>query len=457
MKNTKVSLRQWMSFILATLVANLTWALENNYLVRFLEYNTSEELALSLVPVMIAVGAVAATIATIVIGALSDKIGKRRIFANVGYIAWGLSVILFAFVDKNTLGSIFSNVSNVALLSGTLIIVVDAVMNLFGGAANFAAFNAMISDQSDYTNRNKIEGVMASLNLISMLAILFVGAPLIDVENGIEQNWKAFFIIFGTITVITGIICIFLFPKDIRKETKDRTYLHSISYPYKPSSFKVTKNIYMVLISILLLNMGFQIFMPYFVLYIEKYVSFAGEINNSAFILIYSISSAIVFALGFFMNKIKRYNVALPAIGVAIIGALILGFANKNIGAPLLIISGILLMSGYLVVTAILAVLLRTTVPGDRSGQFQGVRVIFAVLIPSLTGPFIGEWLSSINGDGNTPTNLMFFGAAVMFLLTSIPVLYLSIQDKKDKLPKKIGLIPQEYLAPKQEENQTSI
>ena len=49
---------------------------------------------------MVALSAVMATVATLTMGALSDKLGKRKIFMSVGYILWGLSIIGFAFITK---------------------------------------------------------------------------------------------------------------------------------------------------------------------------------------------------------------------------------------------------------------------------------------------------------------------------------------------------------------------
>jgi MFS family permease len=41
---------------------------------------------------MVAASAVAATLTTVFIGALSDKIGKRKVFICGGYILWGISI-----------------------------------------------------------------------------------------------------------------------------------------------------------------------------------------------------------------------------------------------------------------------------------------------------------------------------------------------------------------------------
>ena len=47
---------------------------------------------------MVAASAVTATLTTVFMGALSDKIGKRKLFICAGYILWGVSVFCFAFL-----------------------------------------------------------------------------------------------------------------------------------------------------------------------------------------------------------------------------------------------------------------------------------------------------------------------------------------------------------------------
>ena len=80
----------------------------------------------------------------------------------------------------------------------------------------------------------------------------------------------------------------------------------------------------------------------------------------------------------------------IPALGVTCVGALLMFFA-KDIG--FIIPAGIILMSGYMVSTAVLNAKIRDYTPEKEVGLFQGVRMIFSVCVPMVTGPFIGEAL----------------------------------------------------------------
>ena len=125
-------------------------------------------------------------------GALSDRLGKRKVFISFGYILWGISIILFAFLDPN---SNITFVANSTLLSGTMIIVMDCVMTFFGSTANDAAFNAFVTDNTNTENRGKVESVLSILPLISMIAVVLAGGMLVDDKT--NTHWDIFFYIFG--------------------------------------------------------------------------------------------------------------------------------------------------------------------------------------------------------------------------------------------------------------------
>ena len=83
MKN-KLSGRFWLALVLFGLMGQIAWVVENMYLNVFIYkmFNASAED----ISLMVAASAVSATVTTIIIGALSDKIGKRKIFICGGYL-----------------------------------------------------------------------------------------------------------------------------------------------------------------------------------------------------------------------------------------------------------------------------------------------------------------------------------------------------------------------------------
>lgn len=429
MNVTKLGLRKWLSFIVAGLIGQLAWAIENNYLNVFVFDCTGDT---RFITYMTAFSAVAATITTLFMGALSDRLGKRKLFVSSGYIIWGISIILFAFLDPR---KPYSFVAHSALASGTMIVVMDCVMTFFGSTANDAAFNAFVTDNTNSSNRGKVESVLSILPLVAMIAVVLLQGILVgDRTKVAECNWMPFFAIFGGITTASGIALIFILPKDVKAPNREEPYLRNIVHGFRPSVIKSRPKLYLALLSFMIFSIAIQIFMPYFMVYINinkfELVSTAGPILGTACVL------TVLF--GFFMDRIGKYKLAYSAIAASVIGGLLLFFFKDQVGV---IIGGIVLMTGYLVATAVLGAKIRDYTPENEAGLFQGVRMVFVVMIPMVTGPFIGQGVSNINpviglNDYQElvvlPNEYIFLFAAIAIVFAVIPLLFLMKKEKED-------------------------
>lgn len=94
---TKLTKRIWASFLLLGLVGQFAWTIENMYFNVFL-YNTISTDPNN-IAAMVAASAVVATLTTLLMGAFSDKLGKRKMFVCAGYILWGFSTMAFGFIS----------------------------------------------------------------------------------------------------------------------------------------------------------------------------------------------------------------------------------------------------------------------------------------------------------------------------------------------------------------------
>ncbi len=426
----KVGVRNWFSLIIAGLVGQFAWTIENMFLNLFIFEQTQDA---SYVPWMVAFSAAAATITTLLMGALSDRLGKRKVFISFGYIAWGLSVISFAFLTTENMAYLFP-AANAAMLAGVFIIILDCVMTFFGSTANDAAFNAYATDISTPLTSGKIESVLAILPLLSMLAI-FGGFS--GMASG--SGWFTFFLIFGALTLLAGVVSIFLFPKDVARPNKEETYIKNIFYGFKPSVVKANPLLYLTLLSFLAFAIAIQTFMPYFLIYIQNNLGFVGLDFTIIMGSVLLVACLFTVLIGGFMDKIGKNRILLPSLGVTLVGMIGMFFAKSM---PLLITMGIILMSGYMISTAVLGSKIRDYTPRNEVGLFQGIRMIFVVLIPMVTGPFIGE--VAYNNTANTylneygiatklPNEYIYIAAAVVLLLAIAPVIILIIKDKKAK------------------------
>ena len=435
--DNKLGARKWLSFLLAGLVGQLAWAIENNYLNLYVFFCSPEHYFI-FIPLMTALSAVTATLVTLFMGSLSDRLGKRKLFISLGYIIWGISIILFAFLDPNNKATIILN--NNAFLAGVFIVIMDCVMTFFGSTANDAAFNASVTDNTNPNNRGRVESVLSILPLVAMILVVLVGGIFVD---GSEKHWDIFFYVFGGLTLVAGVVCLFLYPKDNISPNKNEPYLKNIIYGFRPKVVKENPKLYLALLTFMVFNIAIQVFMPYMMVYIQEGLGIKNTEISIDFTLtlgiVLVVASIITVVLGAFMDKIGKNKIIFPALGTAVIGGIVMTFVTEKIGV---MIGGTVLMASYLICTAILGAKVRDYTPKDQVGLFQGVRMVFVVMLPMVTGPYIGQGVSMINAQTYEnefhqivikPNNLIFAFTAIVLLFVLIPLIILVRKEKNDE------------------------
>ena len=141
----------WLALVIFSLTGQIAWVVENMYFNVFLYemfHATPTQIS-----AMVSASAVSAAATTLFIGALSDKIGKRKVFICGGYILWGLSIAAFALLRTDVIGALFPAAVSASAIGVTLTIVMDCVMTFFGSSANDACFNAWLTDSTDDGHR----------------------------------------------------------------------------------------------------------------------------------------------------------------------------------------------------------------------------------------------------------------------------------------------------------------
>ena len=437
----KIGFRRWLAFILAGFVGQLAWAIENNYFNVYVRYCTD---TYDFIPVMTIASAAAATITTLFMGAVSDRLGKRKILISGGYVLWGLSILLFAFLDPT---SSFNIVANSVFMAGTMIVIMDCLMTFFGSTANDAAFNAFVTDNTNNNNRAKVESVLSVLPLLALIIVILIAGIFVDFTDeqlaaGEIQRWDIFFYIFGGITLLVGIVSFFLLPKDLVSPNKEGNYFANVFYGFRPKVIKQNPVLYITLIAFMVFNIGLQVFMPYFILYVQDVLEIKGDAFTISLGIVLLGASAITVIFGLFMDKIGKNKIMIPALIVGAIGGGVIFFVPAHTDASQvgLIIGGIVLMTGYLVSTAVLGATVRDYTPSNEVGLFQGVRMIFTVLIPMVIGPLIGDSLCRSMGKsyqnklGATvypPNKWLFLVTGIIFLCAIVPVILMIRKEKK--------------------------
>ncbi len=422
-----------LALVIFSLVGQVAWVVENMYLNVFIYkmfHASADQISL-----MVGASAVAATATTLLIGALSDKLGKRKAFICGGYIAWGISILAFAAIRADWVHSAFfpmmSSTGAAMSLCITLTIVLDCLMTFFGSSANDAAFNAWLTDSTDETNRGRVEGINS---MMPLLAILVVFGGFMSLNQDLQKSWTIIFCVIGGVVLLLGIAGIFIIQDAPIKTEGNGNYFANIFYGFRPKVIRKNARLYIALVVFALFNIAIQIYMPYLILYYTESL----KLSNYVLIMAPAIILAAVFTAVY--GKVYDKKGFRSAI-IPVMALLMAGFALLYIfkGTALVFAGSLLMMCGYLSGMAMFGALIRDYTPENKAGMFQGLRICFQVLIPGMVGPAIGAAILKnaeivVNSDGTTsflPNENIFLGALVAAVVTVVALLPLCKLLKK--------------------------
>jgi len=419
----KLSPRFWLSLTLFSLIGQIAWVVENMYLNVFI-YKMFRASAAD-ISLMVGASAVAATLTTVLIGALSDRIGKRKVFICGGYILWGISIFCFALLRADVIGAVFPMAASAAAVGVSLTIVLDCVMTFFGSSANDAAFNAWLTDSVDSENRGAAEGINAMMPLIAILAVFgsFMGFNLDEAES-----WTVIFTIIGAAVLLIGIIGLFII-EDFPAAPSEAGYWQNVIYGFRPSTVKVHGKLYFFLAAFILFNISIQIFMPYLIIYYEVSLGMANYVFVMAPAIL--IAAVVTAFWGRFYDK-KGFVLAAGISLFWLMAGYVILYLCK--GTAMVFVGSLLMMCGYLAGMAVFGAKIRDLIPAGKAGMLQGVRIFSQVLVPGIIGPFIGKTVLKnaemiLNNDGTysfVPNENIFLAALIaaavlVMLLLLIP------------------------------------
>ncbi len=430
MKTQKMPGRFLSALIIFSLTGQIAWVVENMYFNVFI-YKMFGAGATD-ISFMVAASAAAATLTTIFIGALSDKIGKRKVFICGGYILWGISIWSFAFIREDVISILFPSAVSVTAVGVTLVIIMDCVMTFFGSSANDAAFNAWLTDSTDSTNRGAAEGINAMMPLVAILAV-FGGFMSFDLDS--SESWVTIYTVIGAAVIFIGILGIFLI-KDTAKTdpSADKSCIRNIIYGFRPSVIRKNSTLYIALCAFAVFGVSIQIFMPYLILY----YSVSLGLENYVFIMAPAIIIAAVVTV-YWGRLYDRHGFSF-SVSIALL-MLSAGYVVLYIfkSVPLVFAGSLLMMCGYLSASAAFGAVIRDYTPENKAGRFQGLRIVGQVLIPGIIGPAVGAFVlrnaETVTGDDGTssfvPNEKIFVASLAVSLLVWIFILLLKKRTKK--------------------------
>ena len=414
---TKPAPRFWVALTLFSLIGQIAWVVENMYLNVFI-YKMFNASAAN-ISTMVAASAVAATLTTVFIGALSDKLGKRKVFMCGGYILWGISILCFALIKTDVINALFPMAVSASAVGVSLVIAIDCVMTFFGSSANDAAFNAWLTDSTDDSFRGAAEGINAMMPLVAILAV-FGGFMAFNLD--MPESWTWIFTIIGFVVLAVGIVGCFVIKEPEIVPTKE-SYLKTVIYGFRPSTVKSNLSLYFYLAAFIIFNVSIQIFMPYLILYYEVSL----RMSNYVFIMAPAIILASV--LTAFWGKVydkKGFSLSVKCSLLWLAAGYILLFFFKD--TLFVFVGSLLMMCGYLSGMAVFGAKIRDLTPIGKSGMLQGVRIFSQVLVPGVVGPFIGKTVLAnaekiVGNDGTEsfiPNEGIFLAALVAVAVLAI-------------------------------------
>jgi len=236
------------------------------------------------------------------------------------------------------------------------------------------------------------------------------------------------FAVVGAVTMVAGVAAWFLV-RDVPSIRPQRDgVIASIAHGLSPRTVRRNPRLYLALAAIGVVSVATQIYMPYLLIYIERYL----KVESYALLLGVALLSASIISVlgGRIIDRVGKLRFILPAAALYGLG-LVLMFLLRGVGPVM--IAGVIVMAGFMLVAATTAGLVRDYTPRDRTGSVQGVRILFMSMVPSLIGPFIGaaviidadEFYVDLGVLKQVPTPGIFLAAAITLTIIVVPVIAL--------------------------------
>lgn len=402
--------------MLIGLVGQLAWTVENMYLNVFVYETITDDP--TVIAVLVAASAITAALTTMVVGAWSDRVGRRRPFITSGYVLWGLATAAFGLitVDPSSAGAVAAAVAAVIAL--------DCLMTVFGSTANDAAYQAWVTDVTTPAIRGRVDSVVQVLPLVAMLIVFVALDPLTK-----DGHWLAFFGTVGAAVLVVGVASHFLVT-DVphTPAAPQESYLAAVVSGLRPTAVRRNPLLYLTLAVWAVWGISTQVFMPFLLIYLDHYLHLAAY----ALVLGGALIGASVLTIlsGRLIDRFGKARSLLPAMAINLVG--LLAFVPSRSSLTTLV-TGTVLMTGFMLTVACLAAISRDLTPDGQAGHVQGLRMIFAILLPMVIGPFIGAAVIAGNNERYVdlgvsrvvPTPAVFVASAVVLVLAAVPAFML--------------------------------
>ncbi|MEI7845787.1 MAG: MFS transporter [Chloroflexota bacterium] len=417
MTESSLPRRIWIALILLGFSGQLAWGVENQFFNTFMyDKITPDPRPISW---MVAASAITATLTSILMGALSDRLrtrwGKRKPLIILGYLMWGVFTIAFptaAFLHP--LG-----------LAVGMAILFDCIMTFFGSTANDASLNAYITDVTSNNNRGRVVGIMEIMTWIAIL-IVYGGAGLIIDAWG----YYAFFYFIGGLVLLMGLIGGSLIKEVPDTSMPEGSFFGQFLDAFHWKTLRENSNLFLLLVAMAVYGIAENIFFPYLMIYLNHHLKLPTlQASLLIFIAILVGGIGLAYPFGLLTDKWGRKKVAMLALVIKMAGLVLFSFSVAFLP---LTITGIMFLAGMSAWMISTSAWSKDLFPENKRGQFAGFVILFTVAFAMVPGPLIGSWLSTnfgtpimINGQaGFIPSPVVFQVAGLATLVAAIPLFW---------------------------------
>ena len=417
MTESSLPRRIWIALILLGFSGQLAWGVENQFFNTFMyDKITPDPRPISW---MVAASAITATLTSILMGALSDRLrtrwGKRKPLIILGYLMWGIFTIAFptaAFLHP------------VGLAVG-MAILFDCIMTFFGSTANDASLNAYITDVTSNNNRGRVVGIMEIMTWIAIL-IVYGGAGLIIEAWG----YYVFFYFIGGLVLLMGLIGGSLIKEVPDTSAPEGSFLGQFLDAFQWKTLRENSNLFLLLVAMAAYGIAENIFFPYLMIYLNHHLKLPTlQASLLIFIAILVGGIGLAYPFGLLTDKWGRKKVAMLALVIKMAGLVLFSFSVAFLP---LTITGIMFLAGMSAWMISTGAWSKDLFPENKRGQFAGFVILFTVAFAMVPGPLIGSWLSTnfgtpimINGQaGFIPSPVVFQVAGLATLVAAIPLFW---------------------------------
>lgn len=444
----KLTKLNWFTICLFSFMSGIAWNIENMYFNTFLYnsvYANASEAAMagSMAPTtaisrMVSLSAIAAVLTTFVMGTLSDKMKNRKLFISVGYLLWGIVTAAFGFITRDNIAALLGLTDEAKILTTTVwvVIVMDIIMTFMGSTSNDAAFNAWLTDITTPKIRPIMETALTFVGFLSVASVMGIGSL---AQTG-AVSYQSFFLYLGLIVAVCGAAGLFLIKNPTHKSEENQvssSYWADLFYGFRPSVIKDNSRLYLTLLAVGFMSVAYQVFFPYLLVYLQYTVipdSGGADFLKPSVIVTAAIAVAVLVGGIAFLLKVSAKSKAaglIPAAILMTVGLVILS-TTTNIHGVLIGVAPALL--GNLVMGIQFNAAIKDFIPEGKAGLFQGIRMIFTVLIPMVLGPYLGDlacrnsavtYMNEYGVETIVPSKSMFIYAAVVSVFVLVPLFFL--------------------------------